>query len=140
MNNQNLAKGIALIAIALAFGLPSLRYPMGNISSAGPGLFPIVMSCTLLVIGIAVIVRSHFITKVPLTFTVRNIALVSASLAFFAAVSTYVNMTAGIVVLVFCATYATSGYSWKRNLKVSAALIAVGFAFLKFLGLQLPML
>jgi len=43
----------------------------------------------------------------------------------------------GIVVLVFTASMAGTAYSWKRNLQISAALIAVAIAFEKLLGLNL---
>jgi hypothetical protein len=140
MTDRNLIKGAFLIAISLGFGLPSLRYPIGSIENAGPGLFPLVMSCVLFLIGVAVIVRSRFILPVRLTFTLKNIALVTASLALFAAVSTYVNMIAGIVAMVFCASFAATSYSVVRNLKIAAGLIVVAFAFQKLLGLQLPLL
>ena len=35
------------MAISLAFGLQSLRYPIGALSRAGPGLFPFMVSCLL---------------------------------------------------------------------------------------------
>ncbi len=49
-------------------------------------------------------------------------------------------MTAGIAFMVFCASFAgTSSYSVMRNLKIAAGLIAVGFAFQKLLGFNLPL-
>ena len=35
MNDRNLVRGLFLMAIALVFGLASLRYPMGGFSRAG---------------------------------------------------------------------------------------------------------
>ena len=35
MNDRNLVGGLFLIAISLAFGLASVRYPMGKLSRAG---------------------------------------------------------------------------------------------------------
>jgi hypothetical protein len=140
MTNRNFLKGVFLIAISLGFGLPSLRYPLGSIDNAGPGLFPFLMSCMLCLIGVAVIVRSRFIAFAKWSFTVKNIALVTASLIVFAALSTYVNMIAGIVGMVFCASFAATSYSVARNLKIAAGLIVVAFGFQKLLGLQLPLL
>ena len=39
MNDRNLVRGLFLIAISLAFGLQSLRYPIGEFSRAGPACF-----------------------------------------------------------------------------------------------------
>jgi hypothetical protein len=49
-------------------------------------------------------------------------------------------MIAGIVFMVFCASFAgTASYSVVRNLKISAGLIAVALAFVKLLGFNLPL-
>jgi hypothetical protein len=73
----------------------------------------------------------------------KNIAIVLASLCGFAVVSAHINMIAGIVFMVFCAAFAGTSpakpYSVVRNIKVSAGLIAVAFAFVRLLGLQLPL-
>ncbi|HKE38363.1 MAG TPA: tripartite tricarboxylate transporter TctB family protein, partial [Casimicrobiaceae bacterium] len=66
MNNRNLVKGIFLIAISLAFGLQSLRYPIGQFARAGPGLFPLLVSSLLLLLGVTMVVRSFFTEKVHL--------------------------------------------------------------------------
>jgi len=139
MNDRNLARGVFLIAVSLAFGLQSLRYPIGQFSHAGPGLFPLMVSSLLLLIGVITVVRSRFEERVGLNFNIRNIALILASLCGFAVISAHLNMIAGIVFLVFCSAFAGTSYSVARNLKVSAGLIAVAFAFHKLLGLNLPL-
>jgi len=48
-------------------------------------------------------------------------------------------MIAGIVFMVFCASFAGTSYSVVRNLIISAGLLAIAFAFQKLLGLQLPL-
>jgi len=139
MNDRNLAKGVFLIAIALGFGLGALRYPLGDFSRAGPGLFPLLVGSILLLLGVATIVRSRFAERVPIHFNIRNIGLILASLCGFALISEWVNMIAGIVFLVFCASFAGSSYSVVRNLKIAGVLIAIALAFQKLLGVQLPL-
>src|SRR5450631_3481851 len=140
MNDQNLVRGLFLIAISLAFGLGSLRYPIGHFSRAGPGLFPLLVSCLLLLIGLITVARSRFVERVPLDFKLKNIAIILASLCGFALISQYLNMIIGIAFMVFCASFAgTSSYSVTRNLKISAGLIAVALAFQKLLGFNLPL-
>ena len=140
MINRTLARGMFLAAIALAFGLSSLRYPTGSLSRAGPGLFPLMISSALLLIAVLTIVRSRFVARVHLEFNLENIAIILASLAGFALVSQYMNMIAGITFMVFCASMAGSAsYSVVRNLKVSAGLIAVALVFQKLLGFNLPL-
>ena len=139
MNDRNLVRGLFLIAISLAFGLTSLRYPIGQFSRAGPGLFPLMVSSLLFLIGLATVVRSRFVERAHLNFNLRNIALIVLSLCGLAVISLYLNMIAGIVFMVFCASMAGTSYSAMRNLKISAGLVAVAFAFQKLLGLNLPL-
>jgi hypothetical protein len=139
MNDRNLVRGLFIIAISLAFGLTSLRYPIGQFSRAGPGLFPLMVSSLLFLIGLITVVRSRFVERVHLNFNLKNIALILLSLCGFAVISLYLNMIAGIVFMVFCASFAGTSYSVVRNLKISAGLIAIAFAFQKLLGLNLPL-
>src|SRR6266702_1823376 len=139
MNDRNLVRGLFLIAISLAFGLTSLRYPIGQFSRAGPGLFPLMVSSLLFLIGLITVVRSHFVERVHLNFNMKNIALILASLCGFAVISAHLNMIVGIAFMVFCASFAGTSYSVVRNLKISAGLIAIAFAFQKLLALNLPL-
>ena len=140
MNDRTLVRGLFLLSVALAFGLGALRYHIGSLDHAGPGLFPLMVSSLLLIIALATIVRSRFVERLPLGFNLRNIGLLLVAICSFALVSKLVNMTVGIVVMVCVASLAASAaYSWKRNVMVSAGLIAVAFAFQKLLGLNLPL-
>jgi hypothetical protein len=137
--NRNLVRGVFLMAISLAFGLTALRYPIGDFSRAGPGLFPAVVSAMLLVIGVVTVIRSFFVERVRLNLNFKNIAIILASLCGLALISNYVNMIAGIIFMVFCSTLAGSSYSWVRNVKICAGLITMALVLQKFLGLNLPL-
>ena len=139
MIDRNLARGLFLMAISLAFGLTALKYPIGGFGRAGAGLFPLLVSSLLMLIAIATLVRSRFVDKVRLDLNVRNIAIILGSLCSFAVVTLFVNMSAGIVVMVFIATLAGSNYSWKRNLKIVAGLLLMALVFAKLLGMNLPL-
>jgi hypothetical protein len=139
MNDRNLVRGLFLIAISLIFGLGSLRYSIGEFSRAGPGLFPLLVSGLLFLIGLLTVVRSRFVEPVHLNFNLKNIALILLSLCGFAVISEHLNMIAGVVFMVFCASFAGTSYSVVRNLKISAGLIAVAFALKQLLGLDLPL-
>ena len=127
------------MAVALLFGLVSLNYRVGEFSKAGPGLFPLLVSCLVFLIGLLTVVRARFVKPVALNYNTRNIALVLLGLCGFAVLSEHVNMIAGIVFLVFCSSFAATSYSVARNLKISAGLIAIAFAFRYGLGLQLAL-
>jgi hypothetical protein len=139
MNDRNLARGVFILAISSAFGWLSLRYPIGEFSHAGPGLFPLMVSGLLFAIGAITVIRSRFVERIPLDLKFKNIAIILGSLCGFALVTELVNMIVGIVLMVFAAAFAGSSYSWIRNLKVAAGLIGVGLAFQKLLGFNLPL-
>jgi hypothetical protein len=140
MKDRNLIRGLFLIAISLGFGLIALRYPRGDFSRAGPGMFPLIVSSLLLLIGVITVVRSRFVEHLPLTFNVKHIALILGSLIGFAVISEHVNMIAGVIFMVFFASMAGSAkYSVVRNLKIAAGLIAVALVFQKLLGFNLPL-
>jgi hypothetical protein len=140
MKDRNLIRGLFLIAISLGFGLVSLRYPRGDFARAGPGMFPLIVSSLLLLIGVITVVRSRYVEHLPITFNARNIALILSSLCGFAIVSEHVNMIAGVIFMVFLASVAGSAkYSIVRNLKIAAGLIAVALVFQKLLGFNLPL-
>ena len=140
MNDRNLVRGLFLMAISLGFGLTAMRYPIGSFSRAGPGLFPLMVAGLLLLIGVITVVRSRFMTHDHVDFNVKNIGLILASLCGFALVSHFANMIAGIIVMVFIASFAgKTKYSVLRNLYICAGLVAVALAFQKLLGFNLPL-
>lgn len=138
-NNRNFIRGLCLMAIALLFGLGSLNYKIGELSRSGPGMFPLMVSSSLFVVGLLSVVRSHFVDPIALDYSVKNIALILLGLVGFTVISQYINMILGIVFLVFCSTFAGTSYSVVRNIKISAGLIAVAFGFKYLLGLSLPL-
>jgi hypothetical protein len=139
MIDRNLARGLFLMAISLAFGLTALKYPIGDFGRAGPGLFPAIVASMLFLIGVATVIRSRFVDKVRLEVNFKNIGLILGSLVAFAVVTLLVNMLAAVVVMVFVSTVAGTTYSWKRNVKISIGLCLMAFVFAKFLGMNLPL-
>jgi Tripartite tricarboxylate transporter TctB family len=137
--NQNTGRGLLLVAVALLFLFQAPRYAIGSFNEPGPGLFPVIVASILLVIGIAIVLRSHFSEAVPLDFRIRNIALIAASLVGFALVSEYVNMLVGIAVMVTMASLASDDFSIPRTAAIIVALCLVAVAMKKGLGVQLPL-
>lgn len=139
MNNLNVVRGLFLMVFSSVFGIVSLSYGIGHFSRAGPGLFPLVISCLVFLIGLSTLIRSRYVERVPLDYNMKNISLVLLGLCGFAVISHFINMILGIIFLVFCVSFAATTYSVARNIKISAGLIAIAFAFKHLLGLQLPL-
>ena len=139
MNNVNLLKGLFLIALSLICGLGALAYPLGSFARAGPGLFPLMASCLLFLLGLIIAVRSFVVERIPIYFNIKNIGIILVSLCGFALLSEYVNMILGIIFMVFVSTLAGMSYSIARNIKICIGLILVALAFKELLGVQLPL-
>jgi hypothetical protein len=137
MLNQNLARGVFLVALALAFGIAAARHRLGDFGHAGPGLFPLLVSSLLLIVGILTIIQSRLIPFVRFDLNFKNIVLILLALLAFVVLSKLASIILGIVAMVFIASYAGTAPSWKRSLQISAALIVVAYAFQKLLGLNL---
>jgi len=140
MKDRALARGLYLIAIALVFGLGSLRYRVGEFRQAGPGLFPLLVSGLLLLLGVITVVRSRFVKPERLDFNFKNLALVLAGMVGLVLLSEHLNMMVAIAFMVFCVTFAGTSYSVVRNLKITAGLIAIAWMLHELLGLNLPLL
>ncbi len=134
--NRNLVRALLLAVVALGFGAGSFRYSIGDLSDAGPGLFPLMISGLLLAVAVMMIIRSRYEISVPLRIELTRISFVLGGLVGFVLVSKAVGMLGGIVALVFITALAGTSYSWRRNLQVSIALIAVAFALQTLLGLN----
>src|SRR5215472_12518776 len=115
MINQNTGRGLLLAVVALFFLLQAPNYTIGNLSKPGPGLFPVMVAVTLLVISVAIVARSYLIEALPFDFRIRNIALITASLVSFALVSAYLNMLVGIAVMATIASFASDDFSIPRT-------------------------
>lgn len=139
-SNQKVMRGLALMAVALFFGVQSSTYSLGTLAKAGAGLFPLMVSGVVGLIGLAMLVQARFERPEPMGFNVKNIAIIMASLIGFVLIAERLNVAVAIVFLVFVSGLAADDYSVLRNVKISAALMVIGAAFHHFLGLNLPLL
>ncbi len=137
MNNQRVWRGVVLIGVALFFGLQSLSYHLGTLARAGAGLFPLMISVALGLIGLVMLVQARFEAVEQLRFNPRNLAIVVVSLIGFVLIAEHLNVTLAIIWLVFISTFAGSDYSLSRNVKITAVLLAIAAAFRYLLGLNL---
>jgi len=137
--NKNLLTGLLFMMFALVFGINGLRYQFGNFADAGPGLFPVVLSVCLFLLGLVTVIK-HFLTAdTPVDFKFKNIAIVSAGLLGFAVTTQYLGMLAGTAVLVSVTSACATSYSVARVVKITVGLVVIAVAFKYLLGLNLPL-
>jgi intracellular septation protein A len=140
MPNRLLVRGLLLITIALCFGVPAATYHVGDFFHAGPGLFPLLVSCIVAAIGLLMVVQSRIEKAESLVIGFKNIAIVLAGLVGFVVIADHLKAIPAIVYLVFVSTLAGTDYSVRRNLMICAVLVAIAFAFSALLGLNLPLI
>lgn len=132
--------GLVFMVIALTFGSVALNYNVGTIDNPGPGFFPLVIGSMLFVTGVVTLISGYLLSSEPIDFKLKNISAITLSLLGFTVATQYINMIAGIIVLVTISSLAASTHSITRNIKIIAGLVAVAFAFKYLLGLNLPLL
>ena len=128
------------MAISLAFGLQALRYPIGDFSRAGAGLFPLIVSRLLLLIGVITVVRSLFVEPAGARLQLqehRHHPGEPVRVRGDLRLREHDRRDRLHGVLLLAGRQRT--YSVVRNLKISAGLVAVALAFQKLLGFNLPL-
>jgi uncharacterized membrane protein len=139
MNNLKLMRGLVLLAIALFFGSQALTHQIGTLARAGAGLFPLLVSGLVAMIGLVTLVQAKLEAPVPLDFKFKNIALIMISLIGFTLIAHHLGAIAAIIFLVFVSTLASTERSLARNLKICAVLIVIAVCFRLLLGVNLPL-
>lgn len=138
--DKNVLRGLTLIGVALFFGLQAAGYPMGSFARAGAGLFPLMVSGAVGLIGLILLAKARFEQPEPMHFNAKNIAVILASLVGFVLIAQHLNTVLAIVYLVFLAGMAGAEPSMKRSARISVVLVGVAAAFHYLLGLSLPLL
>lgn len=136
------ASGIAFLAVAVFFAVPAFGYGMGTLTRFGAGVFPLVVSVLLGLVGLALIARSFAAGgDVVLPFDLRAVAFIVAGMLFGA-----VSLGRfGLVVAVPGAVILASFASREKHLLgvIVSAVVLTLFAWLIFvvgLGVRLPLI
>jgi hypothetical protein len=125
--------------VAVFFGVQASTYHLGALAKAGAGLFPLMISGAVGLIGLVMLVQARFEQAVPMNFNLKNIAIIIVSLVGFVLMAHHLNVLIAIFYLVFVSGFAGSDYSVQRNLKISAVLMGIAAGFHYLLGLNLPL-
>jgi hypothetical protein len=136
------------VAIGAAFAIGSLRYELGTILAMGPGYVPLLVSCVLVALGVAVIVKAYVApdTAVPgqaaegeeagpavptsvslRTLDLRATALITAAPVFFGATVSGL----GLLPATFGAGL-LAAFARKETTILRAALVAAGLTLASY--------
>jgi len=138
--SKNLVSGIVFVAMAVIFGFTSWGYKLGTASSVGPGMFPLILSGLLGILGIAVIVSG--LGKDAAAFgrlPWRAIALVVASPLVFVGSVSFLGLVPATALLAFIGAFASRTMTLARAAAAAVGLgLAVWLIFIVGLGITVP--
>jgi Tripartite tricarboxylate transporter TctB family len=139
-NPKDFWTGLVFIGFGIAFLLIAGGYPLGSARRMGPAYFPTILSCVLMLIGLAATVRSFFGGRTELRgFALQPMALIAFGTVLFGLLVRDAGLVVSIVLLVMISAFASSHFNWR-----TAAMLAVGMTvfcvgiFVYGLGLAIP--
>jgi hypothetical protein len=135
---KNVFVGIALIALALLFGVSSLSLNLGNAGRMGPGYFPLMLAVTLGLLGTAILAIGLFRTSEwPGALNIRGMVLVGFGVVVFALGA----RPLGMVPAVFFSSllFSLAGREFRPvSATVAGLILAFGSWALFIIGLGMP--
>jgi putative tricarboxylic transport membrane protein len=135
---KNVFVGIALIALALLFGVSSLSLHLGSAGRMGPGYFPLMLAVTLGLLGTAILAIGLFRTSEwPGAPNIRGIVLVGLGVVVFALGADPL----GMVPTVFFSSllFSLAGREFRPvSATVAGLILAFGSWALFIIGLGMP--
>jgi hypothetical protein len=136
------ASGIVFLAVAILFAVPALGYGMGSFARFGAGVFPLVVSALLGLVGTALILRSFKAEgEKVLPFDLRAMAFIVAGMLFGALGLNRFGLVIAVPGAIVLASFAS-----RERRPVGVLVSAVGltlFAWLVFvvgLSVRLPLI
>jgi hypothetical protein len=127
----------------LAFGgfviIYGARYPLGTAARMGAGLYPLLVSCALVLLGAILVVRSLFRPgEVLEAINARPLFFVLLGTLAFALLVERSGFVIASVALVFAARIGGGDFHW-REVTVLAGVLVAFIGALFWLGLSLPL-
>lgn len=142
-NIRDIAAGLLFLAVGLHFALGAwLTLRMGSPLQMGPGYFPLVLGLILCALGIAIIAVALRGAPVKLdAVSWRGVALVTASIIFFAVTIRGLGVAFGLGGAVLLAALSTEKNSLLQSIMIAAVFTAASIVvFIWLLGIPLPVI
>ena len=124
--------GFGLAAMVLAFG-----YPLGTAARMGPGYFPRVLGGLLMLMGVALSLRSFRLQGHAMTpIAWKAVGLVLGSVSLFAAVVNTLGLVVATTLLIVVSGLASKEFNLKESL-ISSVVLSTAAVLLFIVGLKL---
>lgn len=139
--SKDLLAGLIFIGFGLAFGYASLDYQIGTAFRMGPGYFPLVLSCIIILLGIVILLQPLMGgSDEPPSEGVpwRGLILIIAALVFFGFTVRGLGLMPSLFITSFMSASASRQTGFIGALLIAAFLTAVSLLVFVW-GLGLPL-
>jgi hypothetical protein len=140
--SQDLWAGVMLIATGAAATLVARGYPFGTVRRMGPGYFPTVLGCLLVLFGVYFVVRGYRRGEsLRGRWPIRALVVLPLALAVFGLLMTRAGFIPALAVLVLGSASAGKEFKLVEVLLLTAFLTLLAVAvFVWGLGLPYPLI
>ncbi len=140
---RELGAGLVFIAFGALFAGIALTYDLGSPLRMGPGFFPLMLGCLLVLLGAAIVVEGWLrgedapFGQVPW----RALLLIVASILFFGLSVRRLGLAPALFGTVLLAAFSSRRTTWVGALAMAVALSAFCVViFVELLGLPVPLI
>jgi hypothetical protein len=140
-NKQDVLAGLLFAAIGAVTVIAALDYPFGTSRNIGPGYFPVMLGCVLVLLGGAIAFKGLALTAEPVgALAVRPLILVTAAVVAFGLLIRPTGLAVATVALVVISSLAGREFSLLRVVLLSIGLVALSAGiFIYLLGLPMSL-
>lgn len=134
--------GLIYVGFGIAVLWIGAEYKFGTAGRMGPGYFPKVLACLLIMLGCASLIRSFFAQGEPISkIAVKPLILVLLACALFGVLLAPIGLIGALLVLCLVSAAASrdSAFEWKAIAGLAALIVFCTLVFVKGLGVPMPL-
>ncbi len=134
--------GVIYLSVGVLGILVGREYSFGSAGRMGPGYFPFVISCLLLVFGAITVVRSFLTTGEPVgALAWKAIVLVIGSVVAFGILLPTAGLVIAMLVMVLMSAAASEKFrfEWAATAGLVGLVVFCSLVFVKGLGVPMPL-
>lgn len=121
--NRDAVAGVVLGALGAFVAIYAyLHYPLGNMARMGPGMFPLLLGITLVLLAAAILLLSLLRQRHSIEINLRSGGAILLALALFAATVDALGIIPSMMILMVISYFAVPGRSVVATILLSAAI------------------
>lgn len=133
--------GLLFLTIGLFVVYQSTGYAFGDLLRMGPGFFPVMIGCALILVGASIFVTSlRTPGEIVSSFAWWPLTLMTGSIIIFAFALERFGLIASTIILVVLASVASRPFRWRSTILLCGGTVAIAVILFRYaLGLPIPL-